>query len=97
VTLPPTELTPTAPAVGPIAELKRGPVTVSAHPTDRHIQHLRELEAGVAEALLISPDHPKARSAVRRALMVRGHTAQDATAVYGIVCELIARAPRGTS
>ncbi|MFI6283081.1 hypothetical protein [Streptomyces sp. NPDC050988] len=93
----PTEPMATAPAAGPIAELKRGPVTVAAHPTERHIQHLRELEEGVAEARLISSEHPRARSAVRRALMARGRTVQDATAVYGIVCELIAHAPRATS
>ncbi|MCX4826865.1 hypothetical protein OG883_45340 [Streptomyces sp. NBC_01142] len=89
--IPPPEPTPTAPAAAPIAELKRGPVTVAAHPTERHIQHLRELEEAVAEALLVSPEHPRARGAVRRALMAGGRTVQDATAVYGIVCELFER------
>jgi hypothetical protein len=89
--LPPTESTPTAPAAAPIAELKRGPVTVVAHPAERHVQHLRELEEAVAEALSVSPEHPRARDAVRRALMARGRTVQDATAVYGIVCELFER------
>jgi hypothetical protein len=86
----PTE--PTARAAAPIAELKRGPVTVATHPTKRHIQHVRALETSVAEALLISPDHPRARGAVRRALMARGRTVQDATVVFGIVCELFDRA-----
>ncbi|MFJ9580706.1 hypothetical protein ACIRQF_30490 [Streptomyces sp. NPDC101191] len=88
---------PTAPDANPVTEIKRGPVTVAAHPTQRHMEHLRELEASVAEAFLISPDHPRARSAVRRALMARGSTVQDATVVYGIVCELLGRAPRATS
>lgn len=96
-TPPPTEPTPTAPATGPVAELKRGPVTVAAHPTERHIQHVRDLEACVAEALLISPEHPRARSTVRRALMARGRTVRDATAIYGIVCEQFACAPCETS
>ncbi|MFE1781080.1 hypothetical protein ACFW9F_00430 [Streptomyces sp. NPDC059506] len=87
-TISPTK--PVAPAAS-IAELKRGPVTVAAHPTERHVQHLRELEQAVAEALLINPDHPRARGAVRRALMARGRTVQDAAAVYGIVCELFDR------
>lgn len=78
----------------PIGELTRGPVTMALHPTERHLQWVRELEACVAEALLISPEHPRARSAVRRALMVRGNTVKEATAVYGIVCELISREPR---
>ncbi|MFH0246089.1 hypothetical protein ACGRHY_27570 [Streptomyces sp. HK10] len=76
------------PGTAPITELKRGPVTVTAHPTDRHVQHLQELEGAVAEARLVDPKHPKARDATRRALMARGRTVQDATAVYGIVCEL---------
>ncbi|MGW6145799.1 hypothetical protein ACWFR4_48715, partial [Streptomyces sp. NPDC055140] len=67
--------------------LKRGPVTVARHPTERHVQRLRELETAVAEALLVSREHPGARGAVRRALMA-GRSVQDATAVYGIVCEL---------
>lgn len=79
------------PPTEPTAELKRGPVTVTAHPTERHIQHLRALEEAVAEALLISPDHPRARGTVRRALKARGHTVQDATVVFGIVCELFDR------
>ncbi|MFD8897585.1 hypothetical protein [Streptomyces ardesiacus] len=86
---PPTEST--AQAAAAITELKRGPVTVAAHLTERHIQHLRALEEAVAEALLISPDHPRARGSVRRALMARGHTVQDATVVFGIVCELFDR------
>ncbi|MEU3640921.1 hypothetical protein AB0H23_32445 [Streptomyces albogriseolus] len=85
---PPGTPTTVAPHAAPITELKRGPVTVSAHPTERHFQHLRELEEAVAEALLISPEQPRARDAARRALMARGRTVQDATAVYGIVCEL---------
>ncbi|MGW3387371.1 hypothetical protein [Streptomyces cinereoruber] len=76
----------------PITELKRGPVTVATHPTDRHVQHLQELENAVAEARLVDPKHPKARDAARRALMARGRTVRDATAVYGIVCELFPRA-----
>jgi hypothetical protein len=87
---PPIEPKQTAPASGPVTELKRGPVTVAAHPTERHVQHLRELEAAVVEALLISPQHLRARSAVRRALMARGSTVHDAMAIYGIVCETIA-------
>ncbi|MFD7954283.1 hypothetical protein ACFV4X_12380 [Streptomyces ardesiacus] len=78
----------------PITELKRGPVTVTAHPTGRHVQHLQELEDAVAEALLVGPAHPNARDAARRALMSRGRTVQDATAVYGIVCELFLPAAR---
>lgn len=85
-TIWPTE--PVAPAAASMAELKRGPVTVAAHPTECHVQHLRELEEAVAEALLISPDHPRARGAVCRTLMARGRTVHDAAAVYGIVCEL---------
>ncbi|MYS33633.1 hypothetical protein K388_05975 [Streptomyces sp. KhCrAH-43] len=76
------------PVTAPIAEVKRGPVTVAAHPTDRNVKHLQELEDAVAEALLVDPQHPRARDAARRALMARGRTVQDATAVYGIVCEL---------
>lgn len=76
------------PVTAPITELKRGPVTVAAHPTNRNVQHLQELEDAVAEALLVDPQHPRSRDAARRALMSRGRTVQDATAVYGIVCEL---------
>ncbi|RNG30446.1 hypothetical protein [Streptomyces botrytidirepellens] len=88
---PPAEESPAALAAAPVAELKRGPVTVAAHPTAHQLQHLRELEASVAEALLISPEHPRVRDAVRRALMARGSTVHDATVVYGIVCELFTR------
>lgn len=95
--LPATQPTPTTPPANAIAELKRGPVTVAAHPTERYVQHLRELEAGVAEALSISPEHPRARSTVRRALMARGNSIRDATAVYGIVCELMPRSLPATS
>lgn len=91
-TLPPTKLTPASASADPIAELKRGPVTMATHPTERHRQHLRDLEAAVAEAWSVRREHPRARSAVRRALMARGSTIHDATAVYGIVCELITRA-----
>ncbi|MGW6202191.1 hypothetical protein ACWF9B_00840 [Streptomyces sp. NPDC055089] len=73
----------------PNVVLRRGPVVVVAHPTKRHVQHLRELEAAVAEALLVSSEHPRARDAVRRALMAGGRSVQDATVVYGIVCELL--------
>ncbi|MCX4681444.1 hypothetical protein OG413_40310 [Streptomyces sp. NBC_01433] len=90
-TASPTEPTPGVPTAAPIAELKRGPVTVTTHATKRHVQHLRELEGAVAEALLVSPEHPRARDAVRRALMTGGRAVQDATAVYGIVCELFER------
>ncbi|MER5617716.1 hypothetical protein [Streptomyces sp. NPDC002215] len=86
----PVEPKQTALVSGPVTELTRGPVTVAAHPTARHVQHLRELEAAVAEAMQISPQHPRARSAVRRALMARGSTVHDATAIYGMVCETIA-------
>ncbi|MFF8617900.1 hypothetical protein [Streptomyces sp. NPDC015350] len=88
---PPTGAAPTALTAEAVAELKRGPVTVAAYPTERQIQHLEELEGDVAKALLISPEHPRARTAVRRALMARGRTARDAIAIYGIVCALIAR------
>ncbi|WP_440580950.1 hypothetical protein [Streptomyces sp. PT19] len=71
-----------------ITALKRGPVTVATHPTDRLVQHLQELESAVAEALLVDSACPGARDVVRRALVARGRTAQDAVAVYGIVCEL---------
>lgn len=70
-------------------ELRRGPVTVTAHPTGRHVQHLQDLEDAVAEARSVDPEHPRARDAARRALMARGRTVQDAIAVYGIVCELL--------
>lgn len=83
----------TAPPSSSLAILRRGPVMVSTHPTERHVEHLRALETAVAEALLISPERPSARSAVRRALMARGSTAHDATTVYGIVCELIFARP----
>lgn len=81
------------PSASPAAteELIRGPVTVAVRPTERHLQHLQELEGAVAEALLISPAQPRARDAARRALMARGRTVQDATAVYGIVCEHMSR------
>lgn len=78
----------------PTGELTRGPVTVALHPTETHLQRVRQLEACVAEALLISSEHPRARNAVRRALMARGNTVKEATAVYGIVCELINCEPR---
>ncbi|MET8816126.1 hypothetical protein ABZW47_29505 [Streptomyces sp. NPDC004549] len=91
------EPAPLAPSAGSTADLKRGPVTIAVHATERHVQHLRELEAAAAEALLISPTHPRARSTVRRALMARGSSIRDATAVYGIVCELIVRRPRAHS
>lgn len=92
-----TEPAPLAPPAGSIAELKRGPVTIAAHSTERHVRHLRELEAAAAEALSISPTHPRARSTVRRALMARGSSIRDATTVYGIVCELIARRAHAAS
>lgn len=78
-------------AASPVAaqDLKRGPVTVATHPTERQIQRVRELEAAVAEALQIAPDHPRARSTARRTLMTQGATARDATTIYGIVCELV--------
>lgn len=86
-----TEPEEAAPPAGSEAELARGPVTVSAHPTERHKEHLRNLEAAVAGALLISPSQPRARSVVQRALAARGNTVRDATAVYGIVCDLLAQ------
>ncbi|MGC5264071.1 hypothetical protein ACPXCO_23935 [Streptomyces cyaneofuscatus] len=90
---PPIGPVPAVPAsaAAPIAELKRGPVTVAAHPTEFHVRHLQELEGAVAEALLVDSGHPRARDAVRRALMIGGRSVQDAIAVYGIVCELIER------
>lgn len=86
----PLPSTPTriAPPAAPITELRRGPVTVAARPTACHVQHLRELEEAVAEALRVNPEQPRARDAARRALMARGRTVQDAIAIYGIVCEL---------
>ncbi|MEU3872682.1 MULTISPECIES: hypothetical protein [Streptomyces] len=93
---PVTPLPPTTPASSArpaaTAELTRGPVTVAARPTERRLQHLRALEGAVAEALSISPEQPRARDAARRALMARGRTVQDATAVYGIICELFGHA-----
>lgn len=83
----------TAPPASSFATLSRGPVTVSAQPTEHHVEYLRDLEAAVADALLIRPERPGARSAVRRALMARGSTVRDATTVYGIVCQLICKRP----
>ncbi|MGW3928686.1 hypothetical protein ACWECC_11350 [Streptomyces microflavus] len=88
---PPIGPEPAEPAAAPIAELKRGPVTVAVHPTEFRVRHLQELDGAVAEALLVDPGLPRARDAVRRALMTGGRSVQDAITVYGIVCELIER------
>ncbi|MFH8257643.1 hypothetical protein [Streptomyces roseolus] len=85
--VPPRDAPP--PVSAPITVLKRGPVMVTAHPTDRHIGYLQELKNAVAAAQSVDPKHPRARDAARRALMARGQRVQDAIAIYGIVCELL--------
>lgn len=55
------------------------------------------LEAVVAAALRTRAGHPKARRNVRRVLSEQGESALEATAIFGILSEVMEAVGRGTT
>lgn len=72
------------------ARLGRGPATaVDLSDAEQQVVLINDLEATVATALRTRAGHPKARRNVHRALTDRGAGAREATAIFGIVSEIM--------
>ncbi|WP_328973559.1 hypothetical protein [Streptomyces sp. NBC_00239] len=72
------------------ARLNRGPETANdLADTEQQIERINDLETAVATALQTRAGHPKARRNVRRALTDRGEGAREASAIFGILSEIM--------
>ncbi|MFG2211988.1 hypothetical protein [Streptomyces sp. NPDC048638] len=56
---------------------------------EQQVERINDLEATVAAALHTQAGHPKARRNVRRALTCRGEGAREASAIFGILSEVM--------
>lgn len=80
------------------ARLHRGAVTADdLTSAEEQIERINGLESVVAAALQTRAGHPKARRNVRRALSEQGEGAREATAIFGILSEVMETVGRGTS
>ncbi|WP_446046102.1 hypothetical protein [Streptomyces olivaceus] len=80
------------------ARLQRGPVTAGdLTSAEEQVERINDLEAVVAAALRTRAGHPKARRNVRRVLSDQGEGAREATAIFGILSEVMEAVGRGTT